>query len=101
MSEAGEAFMIIDIRSEDKYNHNHVPGAINVPYGERFDEYAKDEIKDADTRIILTSDGHSCQDYPASFEQLAALGYTNVSCHEGGIFSWLEKGYPLAFGRES
>jgi len=43
--DGGEAIIIVDVRSKESYDQEHIPGAIHIPYadtGSRLAEFPKD-----------------------------------------------------------
>ena len=78
--ESGEC-ILIDVRSEEEFKIEHIPGAINIPH-DSGDESFEAALPDKNQRIILYCDyggvskdtaEHLCKD----------LGYTNVSEFDG------------------
>lgn len=78
--ESGEC-ILIDVRSEEEFKIEHIPGAVNIPH-DSDDESFEAAIPDKNQRILLYCDyggvskdtaEHLCKD----------LGYTNVSEFDG------------------
>ena len=78
--ESGEC-ILIDVRSEEEFKIEHIPGAINIPH-DSGDENFTTALPDKNHRILLYCDyggvskdtaEHLCKD----------LGYTNVSEFDG------------------
>ena len=79
---------LIDVRTVEEYNREHIPNAVNIPLDEIDGiAYAKDET------IILY-----CQTGVRSDEAAAILvkdGYTSIYVLDGGLLNWggdLEEG---------
>ena len=45
--------------------------------------------------IVVYCAGKTCAASKQAAENLAAMGYTNVSAYEGGLQDWTEAGFPL------
>ena len=83
--DAGEKFLLIDVREPWEYDLARIPGAILVPLGEI--ERRAHEFDD-DAEIIL-----SCKMGSRSAQALAVLqskGFTNLANLKGGIFAWTD-----------
>ena len=73
--------LIIDVRTKDEFEDDHIEGAVHIPYGDVFTEikkYAKN--KDHEIRLYCKSGGRA----GSALKSLEALGYTNVK-NLGGI----------------
>jgi rhodanese-related sulfurtransferase len=83
--------IILDAREKNEYQVSHILGATLVGY-EEFD-LAKLPRLPLDTEIyVYCSVGYRSEKIA---ENLKNSGYKNVSNLEGGIFSWVNQGYPV------
>ncbi len=82
--------VILDSREKKEYNVSHLKNAIWVGY----DSFNIKKIKlDRNSDIVIyCSIGVRSEDIG---EQLINNGYTNVHNLYGGIFKWVENGYPV------
>ena len=89
--EAGDDFVLVDVREESEWAAGHVPGAVHVGKGviERDIEAA---VPDADAEIVLYCGGGFRSALAA--DALRQMGYRNVSSMDGGWRAWTEAGYP-------
>ena len=78
-----EGAVLVDVRTEDEYNSNHIGGAINIP----IDSISSAVSLSKDNPIIVycKSGNRSSQ----ALEKLEALGYSNVY-DLGSIDNWKE-----------
>ena len=88
--EAGDAPVVIDVRTPEEYASGHIPGAVNIP----FDQVAGriDEI-DAPHGVALY-----CMVGPRSRKGESALlasGYEKVLHLEGGLAAWIPWPTPM------
>ena len=88
--EAGDAPVVIDVRTPEEYASGHIPGAVNIP----FDQVAGriDEI-DAPHGVALY-----CMVGPRARKGESALlasGYEKVLHLEGGLAAWMAAGLPV------
>lgn len=90
--DAGDKFLLIDVREESEYAKDHLPGALHMGKGiiERDIEAA---VPDPKTPLVLYCGGGYRSALAA--DNLQKMGYTNVLSMDGGIRDWREKGYTL------
>lgn len=90
--EKREKFVLVDVREDNEYAKDHLPGAIHLGKGiiERDIEKA---VPDTKAEIVLYCGGGFRSAMTA--DNLQKMGYTNVISMDGGIREWREKGYPL------
>ena len=89
--DAGESFLLVDVREESEFAADHLPGAIALGRGilERDIEKA---IPDPGADIVLYCGGGFRSALAA--ENLQRMGYTNVASMDGGWRGWNEKKLP-------
>ncbi len=87
----GEELILLDAREKEEYTISHIKDARYVGY----DFFNKSKIKDIDKDkkiVVYCSVGYrSCK----IGEKLKAMGYSNVYNMYGGIFDWVNQGYPV------
>ena len=90
-----DKFVLVDVREDNEYAKDHLPGAIHLGKGviERDIEKA---VPDTKAEIVLYCGGGFRSAMAA--DNLQKMGYTNVISMDGGIREWREKGYPLTQG---
>jgi len=88
----GEKFLLIDVREDNEYAKDHLPGAIHLGKGiiERDIEL---RVPDLNAPMILYCGGGFRSALAA--DNLQKMGYTQVISMDGGIRGWREKGFPL------
>ena len=88
--EAGEAPVVIDVRTPEEFAAGHIPGAVNIPFDEVADRISEVE---APHGVALY-----CMVGPRARRgetALLASGYTSVFHLEGGLAAWKAAGYPV------
>ena len=73
--------VIIDVRTSEEYNREHIPNAVNIPL-DQIDTIGYDK----ETKIIVY-----CQSGMRSREavqKLVDMGYTNLYDLDGGLLNW-------------
>ena len=79
-----EGYIILDTRTQEEYDDEHIPGAILIPYDE-VTEKAEGVLTDKDQLILVYC--RSGRRSKIAAEALAELGYTNIK-EFGGIIDW-------------
>jgi rhodanese-related sulfurtransferase len=88
----GEKFLLIDVREDNEYAKDHLPGAIHLGKG-IIERDIEERVPDLATRMILYCGGGFRSALAA--DNLQKMGYTHVVSMDGGIRGWREKGFPL------
>ncbi|QWX83164.1 rhodanese-like domain-containing protein [Cellulophaga sp. HaHaR_3_176] len=84
-------YILLDSRKVNEFNISHIKNATWVGYKEFDLNLIPNTLKDTPI-VVYCSIGVRSEDIG---EKLVASGYTNVKNLYGGIFLWLEKGYPI------
>ena len=89
--DAGEEFVLVDVREDNEWAAGHLPGAIHLGKGiiERDIEKA---VPDPASKIVLYCGGGFRSALAA--DNLQKMGYTNVESMDGGWRGWNEAGLP-------
>lgn len=93
--DAGEKFLLVDVREESEWANGHLPGAVYMGRGV-IERDIEQKIPDTSTKLILYCGGGFRSALVA--ENLQKMGYTNVESMDGGWRGWLEAGLPTAKG---
>lgn len=84
MMDGAEEFILLDVRTEEEFQDQHIGGAILIPDYE-ISERAEAELPDKDALIfVYCRSGRRSAD---AANQLVSLGYANVFDF-GGILNW-------------
>ena len=79
-----EGYIILDVRTQEEYDHGHIPGAILIPNTE-IEDRAEEVLTDKDQLILVYCRSGRRSQLVA--EALVELGYTNIK-EFGGILDW-------------
>ena len=79
-----EAYIILDVRTQEEYDQGHIPGAIVISH-EEIVEKAEEVLTDKDQLILVYC--RSGRRSKIAAEALVELGYTNIK-EFGGIIDW-------------
>jgi rhodanese-related sulfurtransferase len=93
--QAGEKFMLFDVREESEYAEDHLPGAIHLGKG-IIERDIEGRVPDPNTAMVLYCGGGFRSALAA--DNLQKMGFRNVLSMAGGIRGWREKGLPLTRG---
>jgi len=93
--EAGEKFILVDVREDNEWANGHLPGAVHLGKG-IIERDIEARVPDLGAEIVLYCGGGFRSALAA--DNLQKMGYTNVISMDGGIRDWREKGYPLTKG---
>ena len=95
--DAGDAFVLIDVREDREWVTAHVTGATHIGKGvlERDIEKA---VPDPEVPVVLYCGGGYRSALAA--EALQRMGYKNVVSMDGGFTCWQNAGYPVTAGGE-
>lgn len=87
-----ETCILLDCRSQEYYDAEHIPGAINLRW-KNVPEHAEKLLPDKDILMVTYCGGMTCDASIRCYENLMALGYTNLKEYAGGIADWKAHGY--------
>jgi rhodanese-related sulfurtransferase len=91
--ERNEKFVLVDVREDNEFAKDHLPGAIHLGKGVIERDIEK-SVPDLATEIVLYCGGGFRSALAA--DNLQKMGYRNVISMDGGIREWREKNYPLS-----
>jgi rhodanese-related sulfurtransferase len=91
--DAGEKFLLVDVREDNEWGNGHVPGAMHLGRG-IIERDIETRIPDASAKLILYCGGGFRSALVA--ENLQKMGYNNVESMDGGWKGWLDAGLPTA-----
>jgi rhodanese-related sulfurtransferase len=83
--------LIIDAREKEEYNVSHIKGAKYVGY-DNFKASTLKEIDKETTIVVYCSVGYRSEKVG---EKLKRIGFSKVMNLQGGIFDWVNSGYPV------
>lgn len=88
--EAGDNIIVIDARSPEAYEKEHIPGAINIPHRKMSEETTKGLIRTA--LVVTYCDGIGCNASTRGALNMAKLGF-RVKELIGGLDWWKRDGH--------
>ena len=88
--ESGEKIAVIDARSPEAYQKEHIPGAINIPHRKMSEETTRH--LDKTTLVVAYCDGIGCNASTKGALNMAKLGF-RVQELIGGLDWWKRDGH--------
>ncbi|MBV6624833.1 MAG: rhodanese-like domain-containing protein [Rivularia sp. (in: Bacteria)] len=87
-----KAPVILDVRTREEYSRGHIPGAINIEYGELPSRI--NEINSLSNQKIVVYCERGVRANIAE-ETLIKAGFTKVLHLEGDMYGWRERGFKV------
>jgi rhodanese-related sulfurtransferase len=91
--EAGEKFLLVDVREESEWANGHVTDAIHLSKG-IIERDINKLIPDASAKVILYCGGGYRSALAA--DNIQKMGYSNVESMDGGFAAWQQAGLPTS-----
>jgi sulfur-carrier protein adenylyltransferase/sulfurtransferase len=90
--DAGEPYVLLDVREKEEYRAGFIPGALSIPRG-FLEIQVEGRVPDKSTKIVAYCAGGTRSALAA--KTLAELGYTEVETANPGFVRWKDLGYPM------
>ncbi len=87
--------LVVDVLAEEYYREFHLPGAINVPVDENFEERIQETIPDKSRDIVVYCYNKACTASEEAFKKMEKLGYEHVYEYAEGKEDWKDAGLPV------
>jgi rhodanese-related sulfurtransferase len=91
--DAGEKFLLVDVREESEWANGHITDAIHLSKGIIERDIDK-LIPDTNAKVILYCGGGFRSALAA--DNIQRMGYTNVESMDGGYRGWEDAGLPTS-----
>lgn len=98
MIESGESFEFLEVNedgSEKPSRQDHLPTAIQVPFGPDFEDRVEEQIPDRNMEVIVYSGGADPEAATRAAARMENMGYGNVFVYRGGKSDWRKGDLPL------
>lgn len=92
---ANDAPALVEVLAPKYYHKFHLPGAINVPLDEDFDQQIQKAVPEKSRPVVVYCMDAKCQASPKAARRMDELGYRHVFDYEAGKVDWREAGLPL------
>ena len=90
--EAGDAPLVLDVRTPEEFEAGHIPGAVNVPIAELEARLAELERYRSEEVVVHCQSGRRAA---AAEEILLEAGFTDVRDLSGHMAGWQQGGHPV------
>jgi rhodanese-related sulfurtransferase len=90
--DAGDRFVLVDVREESEFAAGHAPGAVHMSKGV-IERDVEKKVPDPGTPLVLYCGGGFRSALAA--DNLQKMGYTNVISMDGGWRGWTQAGLPV------
>jgi rhodanese-related sulfurtransferase len=87
--------ILVEVLAPDKYREFHLPGAINVPLADDFEERIQEAVPDEDQPVVVYCYDQACTASPQAAQKMDELGYREVYDYEAGKMDWKQAGLPV------
>src|SRR6266404_5998097 len=91
-SDAGEKFLLVDVREDNEWVRGHLPGAVHLGKGIIERDIEQTEPDKSATLVLYCGGGFRSA---LAADNLQKMGYTNCISMDGGWRAWTEAGYPI------
>jgi rhodanese-related sulfurtransferase len=91
--DAGEKFILVDVREDNEWASGHLPGAVHLGKG-ILERDIEQRVPDTSAKVILYCGGGFRS--ALAGDNLQKMGYTNVESMDGGWKGWVQAGLPTA-----
>jgi len=88
----GTAPVIVDVRTPEEFSEGHVPGALNIPFGEIANRRDELGIEPDGMLVVYCRSGKRAG---IAQQALAELGYTGLVDLDGHWLDWSAKALPV------
>jgi rhodanese-related sulfurtransferase len=89
---AGDAPLVLDVRTPEEYAAGHVPGAVNIPHDQLAGRLGELGVPKSGEIVVHCEVGRRAE---AAEAVLHEAGYTNVLDLTGHMAAWRSAGLPL------
>ena len=92
---ANDGLTLVEVLDSKFYRKFHLPGAVNVPLDEDFDERIQQMVPDKNRTVVVYCLDAECEASPKAARQMDELGYQRIFDYEAGKVDWREAGLPV------
>jgi glyoxylase-like metal-dependent hydrolase (beta-lactamase superfamily II)/rhodanese-related sulfurtransferase len=90
----GKGVQVLDVRNYDAFGGQHIPGALNIPFGGNFATFAGWILFPERDVYLVTEDGISPEEVAVWLHRVGVDRIKGVL--DGGLFAWARTGLPTA-----
>ena len=90
--DGGEDLPVVEVLAPQYYKKFHLPGAINVPLGDDFEQQIQKAVPDKNQPVVVYCANKQCPASSKAAKRMDELGYKEVYDYEEGKEGWKEAG---------
>lgn len=95
-----EDFALVEVLGPETFAEFHLPGAINVPVDDTFEENIQRAVPDKTKLVVVYCRDIECHASAKAVRRMELLGYHNVLEYHNGKDGWRATGLPVASGSQ-
>ena len=96
--DSSEDVTVVETLEPDSFKEYHLPGAINVPNDDTFEQSIEEAVPQKDRQVVVYCADTKCGSSADAAKKMETLGYTNVMDYDAGKADWKEAGLPIEAG---
>ena len=89
-----EDLKLVEVLSPEQYREYHLPGAVNVPLDDSFDESIRQAVRDPQQPAVVYCANEQCNASTQAAKRMEDLGYRKVYDYAAGKADWKGAGLP-------
>lgn len=87
--------LFIDLRTKVSYDRGHIPGAVNLTWGQKFSPARLAKVASKTQEVVFYCYGIHCEISANATDRAVAWGYKNVYYFMKGFPAWWDADYPI------
>lgn len=93
--ENDEFAAVIEVLDPEHFDEFHLPGAINIPVGDDFENAVQAAVPDKSAAVVVYCQDEDCPASPTAARKMDELGYEQVYDYEAGKIDWRDANLPI------
>ena len=93
-----EDFALVEVLGPETFAEFHIPGAVNVPVDDTFEEGIQKAVPDKNKVTVIYCRDIECHASAKAVRRMERLGYKNVLEYHNGKTGWRSQGLPVETG---
>lgn len=90
--ECNDPFALVEVLEPEAYEKSHLPGAIDIPLDDLFEEKVAHVLPDKSQTVVVYGRDERCTAARRAAERLERMGYRRVLVYEAGKADWQAAG---------
>lgn len=86
---------LVEVLGKDQFDEFHLPGAINVPLDEDFDDRIREAVPDKHRGVVVYCHDSECPVSGEAGDRMEEMGYEHVYDYDEGKMDWKQAGLPV------